>query len=117
MNRFVCLSVFCLIFSPAFAAAEDPKLEDLLGKWELTEEAAKIPKGSTFDFQKDGKLVLGVETNGERKMFEIKYELKEKLLAFTINGKTETTEITTLTKTELICKDRDGTTAKFKRVK
>lgn len=119
MKRVLCLTAFCLFLSPAFVSADEPKIEDLLGKWELTEEAAGIPKGSTFDFQKDGKLVIGVEINGEKKMIDFKYELKtkEKLLAFTINNKVDTTEVITLDKTSLVCKDKDGTTAKFKRLK
>src|SRR5262245_21858567 len=120
MKRVLCLTAFCLFLSPAFAsAADEPKLDDLLGKWELTEEAAGIPKGSIFEFQKDGKLALTVEINGKKEMLKFDYELKakEKLIAFTINGKTDTTEIIKLDKTDLVCKDKDGTTAKFKRAK
>jgi uncharacterized protein (TIGR03066 family) len=119
MMRALGLAALFLFLAPALVRADDPKLEDLLGKWELTEEAAKIPKGSTFDFQQGGKLVITATVNNEKKTFDFKYELKpkEKLLAFTVNGKTDTTAIVTLTKDELVCKDNDGTMAKFKRVK
>jgi len=94
-----------------------PGLEDLLGKWELTEDAAGIPKGAIFDFQKDGKLVVAAQVDGEKKTFDFKYELKEKQIKFTIGEKSDTTEIIVLDRSELICKDKDGTTAKFKRAK
>ncbi len=47
-----------LVMIPNAIAADEPKLDDLLGSWELTAEVAGIPKGSVFDFQKDGKLVI-----------------------------------------------------------
>ncbi len=117
MKRSLGLAVAFLFFVPTFAPAADPKLDDLLGKWELTDAAAGIPKGSTFDFQKDGKLVIVAPVGGEKKTFDFKYKLKDKLLEFTVGDKTDTTEITTLTKTELVCKDKDGTIAKFKKAK
>jgi uncharacterized protein (TIGR03066 family) len=118
MRRSLTLAVVCLLFAPAAARAADPKLEELLGKWELTEASAGIPKGAIFDFQKDGKLVVMAKVDGEDKTFDFKYELKEKdkLLKFTVGDKSDTTEVVTLDKTDLVCKDKDGTTAKFKRV-
>jgi uncharacterized protein (TIGR03066 family) len=117
MKLYLVLAVVCVWFVPAQVLAQDPKLEDLLGKWELTEVAAGIPKGAIFDFQKDGKLVVMFEMEGEKKTFDFKYELKERMLKLTIGDKSDTTEITSLDKTELVCKDKDGTTAKFKRAK
>ncbi len=115
----LCLTILCLFLLLTATSAADPKLEDLLGKWELTEAAAGIPKGAVFDFQKDGKLVVTASINGEKKTFDFKYELKakENTLVFAIENKTDTTQIVTLSKDELVCKDKDGTTAKFKRVK
>jgi uncharacterized protein (TIGR03066 family) len=107
----------CLLVVPAAMSAADPKVEDLLGKWELTEASAGIPKGATFDFKKDGKLVVVADVKGEKKSFEFKYELTKSTLKFTVGDRTDTTEIVTLDKTDLVCKDKDGTTAKFKRVK
>jgi uncharacterized protein (TIGR03066 family) len=119
MNRILGLAALCLVLNPALSRADDYKLEDLLGKWVLTEAAAGIPKGSTFEFKKDGKLEVVAEIGGKKQTFEFKYELrgKDKVLAFTINGKTDTTAILSLDKDELVCKDADGTTAKFKRSK
>lgn len=119
MKRALGLALGCFFLSPALARAEDPKPEDLLGTWELAEDAAKVPRGSVFDFQKDGRLVVTATVGGEKKTFDFKYELraKEQVLAFTANGKTDTTAVVSLTKDELVCKDNDGTTAKFKRAK
>lgn len=118
MKRILCIAVACLLLAPAFATADDVKPEDLLGKWELTEDVAKLPKGSIFEFQKDGKLVIAADIGG-KKTFEFKYELKakEKRLSFIIGDKTETTAIVTLNDKELVCQDKDGTSPKFKRVK
>ncbi len=110
------LAVACLLSIPVAAPAADPKVEDLVGKWELTAEAAGIPKGAIFDFLRDGKLVVTAEVGGEKKTFEFKYELSEKRIKFIVGERTDTSEIVTLDKTDLVCKDRDGTTAKFKRV-
>jgi uncharacterized protein (TIGR03066 family) len=117
MKRYLAFAVVCLLLAPGAAPAADPKLEDLLGKWELTADAAGIPKGSVFDFQKEGKLVVTAEVDGEKKTFDFKYALKEKLLTLTVGDKSDTTEVTKLDEKELVCKDKDGTTAKFKRVK
>lgn len=107
--------IFLLLASPAPAADPDPN--DLLGKWELDEEAAKLPKGTVFDFQKGGKLQVTVEPKkGELKTIDFTYELKGKVLKFeSADKKSDTTEVVTLTKTELVCKDANGTVAKFKR--
>lgn len=108
-----------LLWPACAAAADDVKLDDLLGKWELTEEIAKLPKGSTFDFQKDGKLVVSAEVGGERRMFEFRYELKskERVMAFTVGGTTQATVVATLDSMNLVLQDKDGTSPRFKRVK
>ncbi len=107
----------CLLAIPAALSAADPEPDDLLGRWELTEEAAKIPKGAIFDFQKEGKLVVTVNVKGQKKSLDLGYELKKNVLTFTLpDKKTSSTEVVTLTKTELVCKDATGTTAKFKRL-
>jgi uncharacterized protein (TIGR03066 family) len=118
MSRVIGL-VLLLLTSSAPARADDLKPEDLLGKWELTEEAAKLPKGTVFDFQPGGKLVVTTTVGGEKKTLGCKYELKpkEKRLAFTIGEKTDTTAVLTLNDQELVCQDNDGTTPKFRRVK
>jgi uncharacterized protein (TIGR03066 family) len=117
MKRCLALAAVCVLFAPAAApAVEDIAPEKLLGKWELTEKAAGFPKGTVFDFQTGGKLVITVEINGEAKMTPVKYELKERTLRLTAGDKTDTTEATYDPRTgELVCKDKDGTTARFKR--
>jgi len=117
MKRTLCITAICLFVSPAFASAADPKLEDILGRWELTADAAGIPKGSTFEFKKGGKLVVTATVGGEKKTFDFGFGIKGKLLEIEVNGKKDTTEILTLNDKELVCKDNDGTTAKFKRLK
>jgi uncharacterized protein (TIGR03066 family) len=119
MNRVPGLLLACTLIVPALARADDLKPEQLLGKWELTEGAAKLPKGTVFDFQPGGKLVVTTTVGGEKKTFECKYELKakEKRLAFTIGQKTDTTAVIMLNDKELICQDNDGTAPKFRRVK
>jgi uncharacterized protein (TIGR03066 family) len=114
MVRALFLAVAVAIIAPTAARAAD---DDILGKWELTEEAAGIPKGSTFEFKKDGTLVVTATVGGMEKEFKFKYELKGKVLKIVIGDKADTTEVTKLTATELVCKDADGTTAKFKKVK
>jgi|GEM_PF-6067881 len=117
MTRLFWFAFLGLILSPTLAPAADPKLEDLLGKWVLTDDA-HLPKGSIFEFKPDNKLVVTVMAGGEKKTIELAYELKvqQKQLTFIVNGKPDTTAIVVLTKTELVCKDKDGTTPKFKRL-
>jgi uncharacterized protein (TIGR03066 family) len=92
--------------------------EDLLGKWELTEASAGMPKGTIWDFQKGGALVVSAKINDKSVTVNIKYELKDKILHLELDGgKKDTTGLEKLTKTELVFKDRDGTLAKFKRAK
>ena len=114
MVRALFLAVAVAILAPTVARAAD---DDILGKWELTEEAAGIPKGSTFEFKKDGTLIVTATVGGMEKEFKFKYELKGKVLKIVIGDKADTTEVTKLTDKELVCKDADGTTAKFKMVK
>ena len=111
------LGLICLLVVPAAASAADPKLDDLMGKWELTADAGGLPKGAVFDFQKNGKVVVSVDVNGQQKSFDFKYSLKGKLIKFDIDGKEDTTEIVKLDKDALECKDKDSKSAKFKRVK
>jgi len=104
-----------LLVAPAMLAAADPDPADLLGRWELTEEVAKIPKGTIFDFQKDGKLIVTAE--GKKEPFEFGYELKKNVLKIIQPDKTShPTEIVTLNKMELVCKDSSGAVGKFKRL-
>jgi uncharacterized protein (TIGR03066 family) len=103
-------AAFLLLASSALAADPDPN--DLLGKWELTAAAAGMPAGTAFDFQKGGKLQVVVE----KKTIDFVYELKGKVLRFeSADKKSDTTEVVTLNKTELVCKDANGTVARFKR--
>jgi uncharacterized protein (TIGR03066 family) len=118
MKRIYSLALLCGLFAVANATAADPKPEDLIGKWELTEEAAGMPKGTIFDFQKGGKLVVTVEVNKEKRSVDFGYSLNKEVLKLTLPDKTtDTTEVKTLNKDELVCRDANGTTAKFKRVK
>ena len=92
-----------------------------MGKWELKEKSGDLPVGTIFDFQKEAKLVVTAVVNGEKKMVEFGYELKGNVLRFDLpgvpGGKSDTTEVATLDKTDLVCKDKNGTIAKFKRLK
>ena len=117
MKRCLTFAVVCLVFAPAAApAAEEIAPEKLLGKWELTEKAAGFPKGTVFDFQTGGKLVITLEIDGKKSMADVKYELKERTLRVTAGDKTDTTEATYgSSRDELVLKDKDGTTARFKR--
>lgn len=127
MKLYLALAAVCLFFVPAARASDDdlllPKLADLIGKWELTDAAAGIPKGSTFEFQKEGKLTITAEVDGKKQTFDFKYELKGRQLRLTTGDKTDTTEVNKLELDEkmkewvLECKDKDGTKAKFKKVK
>src|SRR5262245_55917560 len=103
MFRSLFVAVVCLIAAPAFARAADPKPEDIVGKWELTEGVAGIPKGAVFDFAKDGKLIVTASVGGEEKKFDFKYELKGKVLKIVIGDKSDTTEVVTLNDKELVC--------------
>lgn len=115
----VLFALACLLLAPASGWADEPKLDELLGRWELTEAAAKLPKGTVFDFRKDGRLVVAAEVGGEKKTLDAKYELRPQAnaIAFTANGNTDTSTILTLTEKELVLQDRDGTTPKFRRAK
>jgi uncharacterized protein (TIGR03066 family) len=119
MGRFLAAAVVWAVVVPAVAPAAEPQLEDLLGRWQLTEAAARIPKGAILDFQKDGKLVVTAEVGGETKTFDFKYELVERRIKFAVGDRADTTDVVTLSKTELVCQDNDkaGTVARFKRLK
>ena len=111
------LFIASVMMIPSVARADHPKLDDLLGKWELTDEVAGIPKGAVFDFQKDGKLVITATIKGTKQTFEFGYKLEGKVLELSFGEMKDTTEVTTLTADELVCRDNDGITATFKRVK
>lgn len=120
MKRCLALAVVSLLFAPVAApAADDMPIERLLGKWELTEKSAGIPKGAVFDFQRGGKLVVNAVINGKEVQFEFGYELKEKerTLRFATPDKSDTTKVVYERDRpdEFTCQDKDGTTAKFKR--
>lgn len=93
------------------ARADD--LDDLLGKWELSEAALGMPAGAVWDFRKDGDLQVAVKD----KSLALKYELKNKYLLLEIKGIKDATQIVTLNKTDLVLKDNDGATFKLKRAK
>src|SRR6478735_5805112 len=105
MKHALWIATVCLFFAPNLARAADPQVEDILGKWELTEDAAGIPKGSTFEFKKGGKLLVTATVGGEEKTFDFGFGIKGKLLEIEIKGKKDTTGIEKLTATELVCKD------------
>jgi uncharacterized protein (TIGR03066 family) len=117
VRAIVLLPLIGLLVAAPPAVAADPNPEDLIGKWVLTEAAAGMPAGTEFDFQKGGKLQVIVELKGEKKAIDFNYELKGKVLRFdSPDTKADTTEVVTLSKTELVCKDANGTVAKFRRV-
>src|SRR5262249_34841996 len=105
-GAFVCL----LLFAAMGYGVEKEKIH---GKWELTEAVAGMPAGTIWDFRKDGRLVVSV---GERS-HTFTYSVEGSMIKLKIGEKKDETKITTLTDTELVCRDADGTTAKFKKVK
>jgi hypothetical protein len=77
-------------------------LEDLLGSWELIGEAAGIPERFTIRFPQNGQLLILANSKQETKIFELGYQLNEKILEWKINDTIDTTELTQLTTDELI---------------
>lgn len=119
MARATGLLLVCFLLTALLVRADEPKAVAILGKWELTEVTAKLPKGTVFDFRAGGKLVVTLTTDGQKKTFDCTYEvkMKEMRLAFTVGKKTDTTTIVILDEKELVCQDNDGTTPRFRRVK
>ncbi len=115
MRIALVLALVCWLSLPAGAA--DPKLEVLLGKWQLTAGVASIPTGAIFEFQNDSKLIVTAVVGGKEKTFDVKYQLKAKIIEMTVNGMSDVTEVISLDEKELVIKDKDGTTAKFKKLK
>ncbi len=110
MRLALLLLVVSVLFSTV-ARADD--LDDLLGKWELSEAALGMPAGAVWDFRKGGELQVAVKD----KSLALKYELTNKYLLLEIKGIKDSTQIVTLNKTDLVLKDNDGATFKLKRAK
>jgi len=116
MRSFLIVPGLFVLFASSAALADDPNPDDVIGKWELTEPAAQLPKGSVFDFQKGGKLLVTVALKGDKKSVEFGWSLKKSTMTLELpTKKSDTTEVTKLTKSELEFKDANGTVAKFKR--
>jgi hypothetical protein len=106
----VCLILIVLVSTARARAAE---LDDLLGKWELSEAALGMPAGAVWDFRKGGELQVAVKD----KSLGLKYELKGKYLVLEVKGQKDVTQIISLSRTDLVLKDNDGGTLKLKKAK
>ena len=102
------ISALILLTASAASAAEP---EDLLGKWETLQPALGLPARTIWEFRKDGELQLAVNN----KSIALKYEVKESALIIFIKGMKDTTEIVSVSKSELILKDGDGATIRMKK--
>ena len=91
----------------------------LVGVWEST-KSEDLPKGSTVEFTKDGKLILEVKAKETVKL-EGKYAVEGNKVNITlvIEGKEqkETLVVTKLTDTDLVTKDEKDKIDEFKKVK
>src|SRR5262249_50644180 len=106
---FPALSCF-LLFSLSGCGADKEKL---YGKWELQEPVAGMPAGTIWEFRKDGKMIA----YARGRTIEFGFSVSGDVLEIQLGAKKDTTRLVTLTDAELVCRDRDGTTAKFKRAK
>jgi uncharacterized protein (TIGR03066 family) len=113
-------SVLFLGFASAAVAADkaDASKEKLVGVW----EAAKgdLPKGSTVEFTKDGKIKIEVKAEGKSHSEEGAYELDGNTIKTTHKGKDgkevkESLKIKKLTDEQLVTEDEKGKVDEFKR--
>ncbi len=131
-TRFPLAAAFLLGLTAGFctqtANGDDPKKADiskdkLIGVWESVKEPVQkddLPKGSTVEFAKDGKLHVEIKAKDIIKI-DGTYVLEGDMLkiVLTAEGKEphkETLKVTKLTDTELVTKDEKNMVDEFKKV-
>jgi uncharacterized protein (TIGR03066 family) len=125
-TRFTVGVAFVLALTVAFwahnASGKDAKADlakgKLVGVWEST-KSEDLPKGSTVEFTKDGKLALQVKAKETVKL-EGKYTIDgDKInISVLVEGKEEkdVLTVTKLTDTELVTKDSKNKIDEYKKV-
>jgi uncharacterized protein (TIGR03066 family) len=124
-TRFTVAGAFVLALTVAFCAdktsGKDAKADlakgKLVGVWEIT-KSEDLPKGSTVEFTKDGKLLLQVKA-AEVVKLDGKYTIEGDKINITVvvEGKEEKDilTVTKLTDTELVTTDSKNKIDEFKK--
>jgi uncharacterized protein (TIGR03066 family) len=103
--------------------AELTNKEKIVGTWEFVktaEEKGAPPPGTTFEFTKDGKLIMTMKLGEKEVKMDATYTADGDKLTITGKGpkgneKTDTDTITKLTDKELHTKNAKGQTTEFKK--
>jgi uncharacterized protein (TIGR03066 family) len=107
----------------ATAAKEKTNAEKIVGVWEMTKVPKDVPKGSTAEFTKDGKVKMTFKIGDKTLEPQGTYKVEGDKLITTIKGPdgnehTDTGTIKTLTNTTLVIRDsKTKEEAEFKRKK
>ena len=110
-----------VLFIGALATAEDKpeiKKDKIVGRWKVIEG---LPKGSTVEFTKDGKLTLTVDMDGNKMTIQGTYSIEGDKLKSTLkvgdNDVDDEDTIKVLSDDKLTLITKDGKTQDFERVK
>lgn len=128
MKRLFAVALGAAVFGLAgFAGAQDKKDDGkdyaklIVGKWEVDKSGSDLPKGSTLEFTKDGKMTAVVKADGQELKIEGTYKVeKDKLTVKLKLGDQEIDETATikkLTDDALHLEDKDKKVDEFKKVK
>jgi len=120
--RAITLGLAAFLFVGLTAAYGADKKDDnktkILGVWEVAK--GDLPKGSTMEFTKDGKLKVTIDVEGKKVVVEGTYEVDGDSIKTTGKGpdgkeQKETVKIKKLSDKELVTEDEKGKTDEFKR--
>jgi len=118
------LALGLVYMAAAVGAAEKggagPNPELLVGKWEVT-KGQTLPKGSSVEFAKDGKVKLNITDMGKTLSLAGSYAVDGSTLKVTLKGpdgkdSTEKMTIEKLSATDFATKDAQGKVDEFKKV-
>jgi len=101
------------------AQKDDDNAKKIVGKWEITKSDSDLPKGSTVEFTKDGKMTALLK--GDDLKLEGTYKVEKDKLTVKLKAGDqsieETVTITKLTDDALELKDKDNKVDVFKKAK
>jgi uncharacterized protein (TIGR03066 family) len=93
----------------------------IVGKWEVSKaDEGTVPKGSTVEFGKDGKMKVSVKEGGQEQTLEGTYKVEKNTFTFTIKGPDgqehmQTITITKASEKEMSTKDKEGKVVEMKK--
>lgn len=94
----------------------------LVGKWEMVKGPDELPKGTTVEMTKDGKLIVVIDIDGKKLDISGTYKVEGDKFSHKIKGPDggeheDTDTITTLTDDKLVLVDKDKKESEWKKVK